>query len=341
MFMKKAILLFLALFPAMVSWSQDTVGQIDTSNFFLSHLPGFKEGTYFEWFRNSGDKCGKQAKEMYVGDKDSLTIYGIAAIMLTRKDAFYIPPTADSAERWDFFFQTYGDTLTESLFEYLGVYLRDADSLVPHREVMIHRKYDTPAYYYETGLNGFGNPNLVCPMYEKYFDSAITVFDTFYIGTTMLTAERHIGPPDNMFFSVVVIYEEGSTAQEYHPFKYCTPNYNSWRWPLPMENDHRFYMMFPIITPAPEPGDTTAVGAAEMVSRYVTVRPNPAKEEARVLSSFGMTRIEVYNNEGRRVLDRSATGMEATIDVKAWPAGTYLLRVTTPLGTTTKKLLVR
>ena len=30
-----------------------------------------------------------------------------------------------------------------------------------------------------------------------------------------------------------------------------------------------------------------------------------------------------------------------TIDVKAWPAGTYFLRDTTPMDTTIKKLLVR
>ena len=111
-----------------------------------------------------------------------------------------------------------------------------------------------------------------------------------------------------------------------------------------MSYDGRYYLIFPILTPdpnAPEPGDTTAVEAADMVSRYVTVQPNPAMEEARVLSSFGLERIEAYNSEGQRVLDRATEGVEATIDVKAWPAGTYLLRVTTPLGTTTKKLLVR
>ena len=35
------------------------------------------------------------------------------------------------------------------------------------------------------------------------------------------------------------------------------------------------------------------------------------------------------------------SGPTVTFDVTAWPAGTYLLRITTPMGTVTKKLLVR
>jgi len=29
------------------------------------------------------------------------------------------------------------------------------------------------------------------------------------------------------------------------------------------------------------------------------------------------------------------------LDVSSWPSGTYLLRITTPTGTTTKKLLIQ
>ena len=60
-----------------------------------------------------------------------------------------------------------------------------------------------------------------------------------------------------------------------------------------------------------------------------------------VLSSFGLTRIEAYDPNGHRVADLPATGLQATLDVASWPAATYLLRITTPMGTVTKKLIVR
>ena len=71
----------------------------------------------------------------------------------------------------------------------------------------------------------------------------------------------------------------------------------------------------------------------------MSVQPNPAVDEARVLSSFGLRGIEAYNAGGQKVYEGKAKGLEATLDVKGWPRGTYLLRITTPLGTVTKKLL--
>ena len=90
-----------------------------------------------------------------------------------------------------------------------------------------------------------------------------------------------------------------------------------------------------------EPDTTAFINGNDMVGRYVTVQPNPAVEEARVLSSFGLERIEAYDDRGRLVAEVAAKGYEATLDVKAWTSGTYLLRITTPMGTVTKKLLVQ
>ena len=64
-------------------------------------------------------------------------------------------------------------------------------------------------------------------------------------------------------------------------------------------------------------------------------------EEAQVLSSFGIERIDAYTADGRCILSQEANGLQATLDVRGWASGTYLLRVATPMGTATKKLLVR
>ena len=90
------------------------------------------------------------------------------------------------------------------------------------------------------------------------------------------------------------------------------------------------------------PGDDTlGVQTADLVSRYVSVLPNPARERAEVLSSFGLTKIELYDEQGRLLRTLPAAGLRASLDLHSLPPATYLLRIHTPAGTTTKKLLVR
>jgi hypothetical protein len=54
-----------------------------------------------------------------------------------------------------------------------------------------------------------------------------------------------------------------------------------------------------------------------------------------------MTRIEAADILGHSLYDRPASGLTADIDVSSWPSGTYLLRISTPTGVTTKKLMVK
>jgi len=143
----------------------------------------------------------------------------------------------------------------------------------------------------------------------------------------------------------------------------------------------QYFLIFPILTPEPtidttvNPGsDTTFVGGDtvamgdtlivtdtviiggdtivnydtllavvqnDLLQRLTAVTPNPAVGTARVVASTGLSRIVAYNTAGSKVYDRPATGLSATLDVSRWPSGTYLLRIHTPLGTVTKKLIVK
>ena len=78
----------------------------------------------------------------------------------------------------------------------------------------------------------------------------------------------------------------------------------------------------------------------DLNSRLTGVMPNPAAEKARVVSSFGMTLVEVFDLNGSAVLKRRTEGLYTDIDVSSWPAGTYLVRIHTPQGISTKKLVV-
>ena len=112
------------------------------------------------------------------------------------------------------------------------------------------------------------------------------------------------------------------------------------------------HMIFPILEPdsngyfcedstAVEPGGDTLSVQEAMLWKSTVVLPNPARGEARVVSGVGLTQVEAYDAAGSRMGTWQASGNETRLDVSAWPEGTYLLRLTTPLGQVTKKLIVR
>lgn len=72
-----------------------------------------------------------------------------------------------------------------------------------------------------------------------------------------------------------------------------------------------------------------------------SIHPNPASRQVVISATLPMTHIEATDILGHRLFDRPASGLTSTLDVSFWPAGTYLLRITTPSGVATKKLLVK
>ena len=89
----------------------------------------------------------------------------------------------------------------------------------------------------------------------------------------------------------------------------------------------------------------TILGIQEntLLQRLTGVMPNPAGKTAKVVSSFGMTLVEVYNMAGEKVhtLRLPDAPLTATLDVGRWPSGAYILRIHTPQGVAIKKLAVR
>ena len=348
---KRAIMIMLAMLPAMAAWAQDTITQPIRGEYFYKTYPNFRDMDAEPSLVNATGSmgCGMKAKEL-ITDKP-LTVYGLAAVLLTHIDRYVPMDIGNREELLEQFCQVFKDTSFNESWEYIFLSLRDGDSLEMQRSVRVHRKYDPPAYYVASGKPVYLFTNFVYPMYEKYFDSAISVIDTFYVGVTQRSAVCNERDWRYEYMWLALMSYKGHDVinlNEYHVWKWCYPERVGWEWPLRVQGiSDEYYMIFPILTPPPtnpeDPEDPDPEGVTEndMVARYVTVQPNPATNEARVLSSFGLTRIEAFDAGGRQVMAREASGVEATLDVTAWPRGTYLLRIATPLGTATKKLLVQ
>ena len=111
---------------------------------------------------------------------------------------------------------------------------------------------------------------------------------------------------------------------------YCsvTGEYGEWTSPLEVE----------IFQPGHEepegiehPGD---------LGRFTRLVPNPARGEVNVVSSFRLSRIELYSLDGRKVLEQEADGISTMVDVSSLPSGTYIAALYLPHGVATKKLVV-
>ena len=78
-----------------------------------------------------------------------------------------------------------------------------------------------------------------------------------------------------------------------------------------------------------------------MLEEYVVMRPNPATDRVQVFSSFNIRSIEVHNIAGQLVERRKVDATQTVLDVSAWEKGPYVVTITTPAGTVTRKLVVQ
>ena len=73
----------------------------------------------------------------------------------------------------------------------------------------------------------------------------------------------------------------------------------------------------------------------------ITLTPNPATECVTV-SAIGMQSVELLAVDGMVIMRREGLRQdEYLLDLKGLAAGVYMVRVSTPLGTATRRLLVQ
>ena len=85
---------------------------------------------------------------------------------------------------------------------------------------------------------------------------------------------------------------------------------------------------------------TEGISEVEKAGWTIEINPNPATKQVHVTTNFNLTQVEVFDEQGRQCHTLPASGLKADLDVSSWPRGTYLLRILTPAGPTTKKLLI-
>ena len=97
--------------------------------------------------------------------------------------------------------------------------------------------------------------------------------------------------------------------------------------------------------------DTTSGGGGNegiepVESEGFSLRPTPASGTVQVVLPYPIqtcqaASLQVCDLEGRELIERTVNATTIDLDISALPVGTYLVKLSTPSGTVTKKLLVQ
>lgn len=95
-----------------------------------------------------------------------------------------------------------------------------------------------------------------------------------------------------------------------------------------------FMYMFPILQ------SNSSLKDDAKVDKFSSLYPNPAKEEININSSFRINNIEIYNSNGQEVLKQNINDFMTKINISTFRAGTYIAKIYTDSGVSTKKFIV-
>ncbi|MBR7168253.1 MAG: T9SS type A sorting domain-containing protein, partial [Bacteroidales bacterium] len=59
-----------------------------------------------------------------------------------------------------------------------------------------------------------------------------------------------------------------------------------------------------------------------------------------IFSSFSIRKVEIYSLKGEKLIESDVENVSISLDVSTLPKGIYLVKVYTPQGVATKKLVV-
>lgn len=352
--MKKQILFFsLILYLSMVAKAQSAIYKpLDT--YFYNHWTADtcqSYESYSQLYSLQMEPVRYAHFKRIIVDKESITVYGVVFCAIVDTGIYYSNHLMQYSSGVNVAYP-----MTDSA--YLHVQMRRyANGAMPLlAEKTVHPLDSIPRYYLR---HPHPNSTVNMPIYEAYFPESMTVSeDTIYVG-------YFIPKPEGPF-----VFHQG--LLNFHTWPISTaclrPIYSisvgdvdssSWGDYLFMDtiggdwissdlfspfgggfNDLFDTYLFPII--APYSPYTPPQGVAENREEVkVLLSPNPASQVTGVSASSVIERLEVYNAAGEKVYESQPRQVLALLEVSQWPSGVYLLRIHTPQGETTKKLVVR
>jgi hypothetical protein len=170
----------------------------------------------------------------------------------------------------------------------------------------------------------------------SYLSFGTTILDTVWRTVTAVS-----GNPGRGIVNGGGIYMDSSTvtltANSYGGY-----TFDSWNDGI-ADNPRRIFVVSDTTFTAFFQQDSSTIGIRQSISEDFILEPNPAHGSVRVLlPAVALGGQMVFcDMTGRELMVFFIRHQEFNINVSLLPAGTYLVKLTTPAGTTTKKLLIQ
>ena len=216
-----------------------------------------------------------------------------------------------------------------------GYYLQIRDEKID--EILASVRYDTATIVKPNGTWGAGNPVGMNDYVELLFDSTIfiTAGSKFY---TVVTMPNYNNSLQCFNPSVEFIYDLSSCYQVAELPSFFRNGEWQLLYQLSLNPVPRELCIFPILdTLTYHGGNLTQVDLENLTYIY----PSPATNEVTVASSFGLEGVEIINAVGQKVFEQQIKANSVTIDVSNFAKGSYIAKIRTNRGVTTKKFVVK
>ena len=174
--------------------------------------------------------------------------------------------------------------------------------------------------------------------YALNFDTIITIQGNFYV--TISLGKDYNSSVWGKFIEIPT--EDISCAEEgkrVYPLLQFNDNP---RWYNMQEVNSYKFAAFPIYPRLNTTGYIQGSSRIENIDneeKSVDVFPNPANSEVNINCGYKMKTLQVFDEQGKRLFEKEVNAYNYQINLENYPTGTYLIKVQTNSGQTTKKVI--
>ncbi len=249
----------------------------------------------------------------------SITIIGLSGYLLNNNKGFGSNAYSDVYDtNYKFYLELWDSSLTNIIRSVDVTYEEWTTGRTPtYTEVFFDNPVNINGKFYIV----YHTPDSVLHNNYKNFDLIVTVFATIFCNNTvgdMYPLRRYINHQD----------WEAIWANQYD---------------FSQDGLITMLYLFPILSEYnPDAEEWHGVGLNETrdISNFTHVFPNPAKEEVNINCGYKIKSLQVYDEQGKVLLEKEVNAYNYQINLNPLPQGTYFIKVITNSGQTVKKIIL-
>ena len=192
---------------------------------------------------------------------------------------------------------------------------------------------------YDTCFRVVENSNTSIAFHEIYFDEEIELSGNFLIGMEVLPWDvcySYVAATLSMLIANCPGFNE---TELYNPQKKVDGVWSSLDSELWNLGDNTTNVHFLPIYPILASNSGIDKPNSDIVKNNTFLSPNPAKDFVEITSSFKIKTIDVVNMQGKKIFSKQCDNYMTQIDIHSLPSGSYIIKIHTDKGDTTRTII--